>query len=442
MPWVLAAAAVTVGGTLLASNNQANAAESAANQQSAAAAAAQAENAREFDTINANNAPARNLGNAAMSAVGAGFGLSGYGAPTMTGAPRYASTPVPGAGGVSMTGASPDYASTDYGPGMGHNGGPPIGAEDPAVWDAYLADPHNADVLAWAQAGGGDPSIPIGQQSLEQRAAYQFHNTGQSEGRTLPAVSMTGPAASADGGYVAPPGYSDPTAPSGYDPGTRPTVAAAPGRPSMTALNVGLDAYQRSPDYNFRLGEGNKALDHVASQMGGLMSGARLKAADRYNQDYATTDYNQWRDYTTNQYNNDRSQNNLTYSQDLGQYDADRARSDGLFADDRSYDAGRYDTRNTQLLNLAGFGQNATNATNAAGQTFAQNQGALTMTAANAQAGGTIGAANAYSSGINNLATTGAYLGGRYMTNGFSSGYGVTPPVSWAPGETDMTGLY
>lgn len=51
------------------------------------------------------------------------------------------------------------------------------------IWDQYLTD--NPDVAAWAASGHGDPNQPIADQSLEQRAEYQYFNTGQAEGRTL-----------------------------------------------------------------------------------------------------------------------------------------------------------------------------------------------------------------------------------------------------------------
>ena len=253
MPWVLAAAAVTVGGSLLAGNNASNAAQSAADQQSAAAAAAQAENARQFDTIQANNAPYRAVGSSAIGALGGAFGLPGYGAPTMTGSTATGTGTATGAG---MTGGMSDA--------------------EKAQMDAYLQ--ANPDVAAWAASGHGDPSLGTNQ-TPEQAAAYQYRNTGQAEGRTLPPLSMTGSTTpSAAGGYVAPPGYTDPTAPNGYNVGPRPATAPIPGQYQAPALNVGLDAYQQSPGYAFQLQQGQNALDHTASSMGGVMSGARVKA--------------------------------------------------------------------------------------------------------------------------------------------------------------------
>lgn len=48
---------------------------------------------------------------------------------------------------------------------------------------------------------------------------------------------------------------------------------------------------QMDPGYGFRLSEGMKALDRQAAARGGLMSGAALKAAQRYGQDYASGEF-------------------------------------------------------------------------------------------------------------------------------------------------------
>jgi hypothetical protein len=461
---ILGSAVLGAGASMLASHNAASAAEKQGQLTADATAQARAENAREFDTIQANNAPARQIGNSAMSAIGGAFGLEGYG-PSMTG--RVASTPVPGAGGISMTqgqyrdrgtgmgtqavypdktgmvrdpasvgpGGGISYANTDYGPpsmtggpGMGHNGGP--------TFDAY--NTANPDISAeWSriQAAGGDPRFATEGDYLawhdanypqENRPSYADPNAPQGQ------PTMTGGPGSTSG---TPAGYNDPTAPNGYTVGPRPMTAPTPSGYTPGSLDVSLGSYQQSPDFNFRLAEGNKALDHVSSSMGGLMSGARLKAAARYNQDFATTDYNNWRDFTANRFDTANNLGNTLAQERIAQSNADRARSDGLYQDDRSYDAGRYDTRNSQLLTLAGFGQNATNSTNAAGQSFAANQGNLLMTGAAAQGNAAVNGANAFTSGVNNLLTTGAYLGGRYMTGGFSS---PTPGA----GYDELAGLY
>lgn len=63
---------------------------------------------------------------------------------------------------------------------------PPIPSTAPTIrapdWDSYLAS--NADVKAWAEAGNGDPSKNLATQSMQDRAAYHWYNSGRGEGRT------------------------------------------------------------------------------------------------------------------------------------------------------------------------------------------------------------------------------------------------------------------
>lgn len=82
------------------------------------------------------------------------------------------------------------------------------------------------------------------------------------------------------------------------------------------------------------------------------------------------------------------------------------------------------------LAGIAGLGQVAQGATNAAGQNYATNAGNLGVGAATASAGGTVGAANAITGGISNAANTyalsnllgGGSVGGTGAGNEFAGG--------------------
>lgn len=71
------------------------------------------------------------------------------------------------------------------------------------------------------------------------------------------------------------------------------------------------DKFQKDPGYNFRLQEGEKALNRTLAAQGGLLSGAAIKAANRYNQDYATNEY-------TNAYNRYNNDQNTIYNRLMG----------------------------------------------------------------------------------------------------------------------------
>ena len=116
-----------------------------------------------------------------------------------------------------------------------------------------------------------------------------------------------------------------------------------------------------SPDYQFRLGEGLKALDRQAAMRGGLISGGAIKAAQTYGQDQASQEYN-------NAFN-------------------------------------RYQTNRTNMLqplgNLITSGQNAAANTGTAAGTYGTTAGNNITSGAAAQAAGGVGTANAITGGVN-----------------------------------------
>jgi len=104
------------------------------------------------------------------------------------------------------------------------------------------------------------------------------------------------------------------------------------------------------PSYQFRLGEGMKALDRQAAARGGLISGGALKAAQRYGQEFASNEFG-------NAYN--------------------------------------------RLASMAGLGQTATGAMGGAAGQFGANAGNLMTSAGAARASGYVGGANALTGGLN-----------------------------------------
>ena len=119
---------------------------------------------------------------------------------------------------------------------------------------------------------------------------------------------------------------------------------------ALARMQKGVVSDYMDPSYQFRLGEGMKALERNAAARGGLISGSALKAAQRYGQDYASQEFG-------NAYN--------------------------------------------RLAAMAGIGQtSSTNMGNAAGA-FGANAGQNYMGAANARASGYVGGANAITGGLN-----------------------------------------
>jgi hypothetical protein len=70
-------------------------------------------------------------------------------------------------------------------------------------------------------------------------------------------------------------------------------LLAAQGQQLGNLENLNLADVQNDPGYQFNLAQGQQGLDRAAAAGGGLFSGAALKAASQYNQDFANNYYNQ-----------------------------------------------------------------------------------------------------------------------------------------------------
>lgn len=66
----------------------------------------------------------------------------------------------------------------------------------------------------------------------------------------------------------------------------------------------GIEDFNQEPGYEFRRAEGNRGIESSAAARGGLQSGATLKALNRFNQDYASNEYqNAYNRYVNDQGN-------------------------------------------------------------------------------------------------------------------------------------------
>ena len=128
----------------------------------------------------------------------------------------------------------------------------------------------------------------------------------------------------------------------------------------------GMQQFQQDPGYAFRVSEGLKAVDRQAAARGGLISGAALKASQRYGQEMASQEYQ-------NAFN---------------RYQAERQAQLG------------------PLQSLAGVGQTTAQTLGGQAGQYASNVGELGMQAANARASGYVGQANALSGALTGAANT------------------------------------
>jgi hypothetical protein len=149
------------------------------------------------------------------------------------------------------------------------------------------------------------------------------------------------------------------------------------------ASSAALSSFNASPDYQFRVGEGVKALDRSAAARGGLYSGAQGRALVDYGQQAGSQEfgnyYNRLSDVAANGQNAATTLSNINTNTAGAQANA-------------------YLNTGANMAQTRLGGLNAV--TNANSQTGA------------AQAGGVVNAANAWTSGLNNISQIVGYKGG------------------------------
>jgi hypothetical protein len=157
--------------------------------------------------------------------------------------------------------------------------------------------------------------------------------------------------------------------------------------------NFTMADFQKDPGYQFRMDQGQQALERSAAAGGGLLSGGTGKALAQYGQDYASGEYSN----AYNRFNNDQT------------------------------------TRFNRLSALAGTGQTATNTLGTLGAQTASNIGENYLQAGNAKAAGYVNQGNAVNNGVSSLGNF--YLQQQYLnripqststTPGIYSGSGVS----------------
>jgi hypothetical protein len=154
----------------------------------------------------------------------------------------------------------------------------------------------------------------------------------------------------------------------------------APGGQFNTNFTAQDYLNNQDPGYQFQLQQGQNALQNSQAAGSGALSGAAMKGLIGYNQDYASTGYQ-------NAFNRWQSNQSNIYS---------------------------------RLMGLAGLGENAAAGAGNAATSFGQSIGNAGMAAGAAGAAGTVGTANALMGGINNGA--GYYYMNQLMNQGGGGG--------------------
>ena len=181
----------------------------------------------------------------------------------------------------------------------------------------------------------------------------------------------------------------------------------------------------RDPGYQFRLQEGQKALERSAAARGGLLSGGFARGLERYAQDYGSQEYG-------NVYQRKFGENQLGYGRALAQNQSAYDRALQQYQTRYNVGSQQWQNRLAPWKSLAGLGGGATEMTAKLGGQYAANAADLLTGQGAALAGGQMGAANAWSQGLGSLSNTvgqglGLYRGMQQPQ------YPGTPPYAYNP---------
>jgi hypothetical protein len=276
-------AAGAIGGAVISSD----ASKSAANAQTTAANNATQVQQNEFNTVNSEQAPARNLGYGADSILAQLYGIAN-----------------PSAAGTSAL-----YPAANVG---GTTGSP----------SSLPNAPNAGGIIGSGGANGGA--------------------TGPSPGASGPSLGGSGVPIVSSAGYNPSAVYS----PGGsINPSGAGTSNALPSGSSPD-----FSTFYNQPGYQFALNQGEQAINRGASANGSLYSSSTLGALGNYAAGTASTQYNNYV---------------------------------------------------SQLMQMAGLGQNAANTTSGAAITTGNNISANAFSAGNANASGILGSAGAWNSALN-----------------------------------------
>lgn len=308
---VASIAAPIVGGMM-----GSDAASSAANTQAQSATQANALQKQMYDQTRADNAGVRARGDAAGNRLSYLLGLQ----PT-------SSAPAP-ASGASYSASSPTV--TSQAPNTFQ-----VGQTSDPLWEKILGDFQSAHQDKYGRTMDRPWNSDADSQRTYNDLVSQYNAQSAAQN---PATSAAQPGApgSADTSYLQDPAYGS------------------------LARSFGMSDFQKDPGYQFRMDEGQKGVENSAAARGMQLSGASLKAIQKYGSDYASNEYGKAYD----RFNNDNT------------------------------------TQYNRLAGVAGSGQQATNNVNAAGADYGKIAGNNITSAGSAQASGIIGSNNNLTNGI------------------------------------------
>lgn len=371
--------------SLIGSFVQAGAARDAGAQAAAASDRAAAGTERMYNTTRSDLLPFAQSGQAATARLNALFGLGGTQQPMATAPQQVAQTFAPSFGNTGNTGnggipegyrfVPPTRASN------GESGDYPVpGMLVDATTGQFVAEGNTAQE-AMAAAGLSAP-----QQTQQQAPAPVQYQQPANVGAMPGAGSSVTPYAAPNGGVFAPEG--------------------GPAFTGQTEFRMTPEQLAQTPGYQFALAEGNKGIMASSAARGGLLSGASVKAAQRFATGLADSTYRTQADVFGQNYNRAATQFGDNYNRRNNLFTTNLAASTAL--NDQYY------ARNiSPLFDLAKMGAGAAGLTGQIGADSARAAGQFQVQGGTAQAAGTYAAGQAWSNGIGNASNNLAYMLGR-----------------------------
>jgi hypothetical protein len=378
-------AIASVIGSVVGSAATQNAADTAADASRDASQGVQAMYQRTREDLQ----PFAQSGYAATQRLNALFGLPTTPAPAPEPQPQSYATSYPGNVGNTGNGGLPEGLRF-MAPEMVSNG-----ESGSYQMPGRIVDTVNGSIVAegntlqeaMAAAGLNAP------QQVQQQAApvqYQPANAGAMPG----AGSSVTPYAAPNGGVFNPAGGTDFT--------------------GQTEFKLTPEQLAATPGYQFALSEGNKGIMASSAARGGLLSGASIKAAQRFAVGLAD-----------NTYMNQANIFGQNYNRAATQFGDNYNRQNNLFATNLNASLGlndQYFTRNiSPLFDLAKMGANAAAQTGQIGSDSARASGAFLQAGGVNQASGQVAAANKLIGGFNQAANSLQYGLGQYNAGGGSA---------------------
>lgn len=385
----LIAAGVGAAGSIASGVMGSNSAKGAADTAAAASDRAAAVQEARYNQTRSDLMPFTQSGQSAVGRLNALFGLTPGASPAPVAAPQTAQpqafAPAAGNSGNSGNGGVPEgYRFISPSMSDGGEGGSPgrvPGMLVDATTGQFVAEGNTAQE-AMAAAGLSAP-----QQTQQQAPAPVQYQQPVNAGAMPGAGSSVTPYAAPNGGVFAPEG--------------------GPAFTGQTEFRLTPEQLAQTPGYQFALAEGNKGIMASSAARGGLLSGASIKAAQRFATGLAD-----------NTYMNQANVFGQNYNRAATQFGDNYNRQNNLFGTNLNASLAlndQYYTRNiSPLFDLAKMGAGAAAQTGQIGSDSARASGAFINSGGITQASGQMAASNAMTGGFNQAANNLLYGVGRY----------------------------